>query len=307
MRATWRTRSWSFPWTRELIGALATAGLAAAAMIASPDGAVAPVEQLVEDIAELPEIPLEIVASVASRGSHLGFDTNIYPGDRAMRAWIDGGSPYEWVGYYLTAPCHKDASWTGKRERLEEMGWGTAVIYVGQQIWPKRTGRALAGKTCSTSFVSAARGTRDAADAIRRTAAEGFPRGTVIFLDIERMETVPQKMRDYYRAWTKAVLADGRYRPGFYAHEHNARRIHADVNAVFRQAGATFEPPMWLAGNSHRFSARKKPSEIGHEFAAVWQGLLDVVRTHNGVRLPIDVNVAAVPSPSSHVNEYMGQ
>jgi hypothetical protein len=30
----------------------------------------------------------------------------------------------------------------------------------------------------------------------------------------------------------------------------------------------------------------------------VWQGLLDVVETHNGVRLPIDVNVAHLPSPS---------
>ena len=28
------------------------------------------------------------------------------------------------------------------------------------------------------------------------------------------------------------------------------------------------------------------------------QGILDVVETHNGVRLPIDVNVAQLPSPS---------
>ena len=34
--------------------------------------------------------------------------------------------------------------------------------------------------------------------------------------------------------------------------------------------------------------------------AGVWQGILDVHRTHAGIKLYIDVNVAAVPSPSSH-------
>ena len=42
-------------------------------------------------------------------------------------------------------------------------------------------------------------------DAIKRTEAEGFPRGAVIYLDVEYMRAVPQKMRDYYRAWTQAL------------------------------------------------------------------------------------------------------
>src|SRR4051812_4679787 len=46
-----------------------------------------------------------------------GFDTGIYPGDAAMRAWRQA-SPYVWVGYYLPAPCHRDVSWSGKREAL---------------------------------------------------------------------------------------------------------------------------------------------------------------------------------------------
>src|SRR6476620_2076069 len=56
------------------------------------------------------------------RAGHPGFDTNVYPGDAMMRAWRDA-SPYEWVGYYLPAPCHRDASWAGKREALIGMGW----------------------------------------------------------------------------------------------------------------------------------------------------------------------------------------
>jgi hypothetical protein len=34
----------------------------------------------------------------------------------------------------------------------------------------------------------------------------------------------------------------------------------------------------------------------------VWQGVLDVVQEWKGFKLPIDVNVAHVPSPSSHEN-----
>src|SRR5437773_3453407 len=64
--------------------------------------------------------------------SHPGFDTSIYPGDAAMGAWLKPASPYEWVGYYLQAPCHRDPSWMGKRAALTSMGWGLAVLFVGQ-------------------------------------------------------------------------------------------------------------------------------------------------------------------------------
>ena len=288
-----------------------------------------------------------IATNVSARhGKHLGFDTNIYPGDAAMRRWREK-SPYEWVGYYLPAPCHSDESWSGKRASLTDMGWGLAVIYVGQQTWdhlprhktvwktryetrfvrqrvrtrvrergkmvtryvskrvkkrvpvrvPVRVALPTGGR-CSRTLVTGSRGAADAADAIARTAAEGFPKGTVIFLDVEYMNTVPQGMRDYYRAWAARVIEDGRYRPGIYAHTRNADRIHADIRAVFDSAGVTEAPPFWIAGRSRDFNHDKAPHEVGHEFAAVWQGLLDVVRSHDGVEIPIDVNVAAVPSPS---------
>src|SRR4051812_20068881 len=68
--------------------------------------------------ADLTDAPSAIVVAVnkvasAVTGSHLGFDTNIYPGDNAMDAWKRSGE-YEWVGYYLGAPCHSDESWSGK-------------------------------------------------------------------------------------------------------------------------------------------------------------------------------------------------
>ena len=277
------------------------------------------------------------IAENLSGGPHLGFDTFAYPGDDAMHAWLTADKPYKWVGYYLTAPCHTDSTWEGKRQTLSDMGWGVAVIYVGQQTWGKTPGarvavtryvtkrvrqvrtrngkrtvryvnnrvpmrvmvapRASRNSSCSTQFVSAARGILDANDAIAKTAAEGFVKGTVIFLDIERMDAVPQAMRNYYQAWTRRVIEDGRFRPAYYAHSFNANLVYNDVKEVLTAAGISGDPPFWIS-SGRGFAEDKHPSEVGHAFAQVWQGLLDVVETHNGVRLPIDVSVAQLPSPS---------
>ena len=272
----------------------------------SPAGLPAAGVALTRDLAELPVQLASAAARVGegTAGRHLGFDTNVYPGDAAMQAWRDAGR-YEWVGYYLPAPCHKDDSWAGTRDRLVEQGWGLAVIYVGQQTWG-RTPRpfssaaeraARRGDECSADFVHGSRGAVDANDAIARTAAEGFPRGTIVFLDVERMERVPRVMRDYYREWTARVLADGRYRPGVYVHAHNAEVMHDDLVRVYAAAGVAEEPTIWVA-SGRNFSKDKFPADVGHHFADVWQGMLDVVEKHNGVRIPIDVNVAAVASPS---------
>jgi hypothetical protein len=260
----------------------------------------------------------------AQRG-FLGFDTNIYPGDEAMRKWKTA-SPYEWVGYYLPAPCHKDPSWSGKRERLEQMGWGIAVIYVGQQVWsgiPRTPGltyitrRVRAGGTrknpryrtvretrrvaigeCAAARVDAAHGVREAEDAIAKTEAEGFPRGTVIYLDIERVEVMPQRMRDYYRAWTERVLADGRFGVGAYVHTHNANVVFVDMKEAFAKHGVRSEPKMWVA-KGKGFHPAAIPEEVGHAFAMAWQGVLDVTRRYAGIKLPIDENVSDSPNPSA--------
>src|SRR3954471_19539669 len=177
-------------------------------------------------------------------GRHLGFDTYAYPGDAVMRNWRDN-APYEWVGYYLSAPCHDGETWMGKRQRLADMGWGMAVIYVGQQTWDKtprgyetyyksvrrtkyiskrvRVSHVVNGKRvyryvtkkvpvrhtvrvpvkvhvdprkrpiddCNAQLVNGVRGKIEADDAIRRTTLESFPRGAVIFLDIEYMNGTP--------------------------------------------------------------------------------------------------------------------
>jgi hypothetical protein len=278
-----------------------------------------------------------MLADAVSTGRHMGFDTGTYPGDAAMRAWRTGGAPYEWTGYYLPAPCHPDAGWTGRRQTLTAMGYGLAVIYVGQQTWGRTPGqphfipvtvskkvRTRVGRgarrhwvtrtvtqtvrrpappppkdaTCNADFVTAARGAADARDAVQRTEREGFVRGTTIFLDVEYMDALPRAMRDYYSAWVRTVLADGRYRPGIYVHTNNANVVYSDVKREYLAAGVAAEPPFWVA-KAHGFDIHKLPSEMGHAFAAVWQGVLDVEQTWAGHKIPIDVNVAGSPSPSA--------
>ena len=112
---------------------------AASASLEAPRLAHRPVAEATAELVDVPDATAEVVSRVASAtspasSSHLGFDTNVYPGDKAMDAWKRSGQ-YEWVGYYLAGSCHKDDSWAGKRARLINSGWGLAVIYVGQQTW----------------------------------------------------------------------------------------------------------------------------------------------------------------------------
>ena len=264
-----------------------------------------------------------------SGNNHPGFDTSIYPGDAAMSAWLRPASPYEWVGYYLQAPCHRDASWMGKRAALASMGWGLAVIFVGQQTFdglpfmdvpsersalvtpdslpaaragimvsPTRAELESAVVTCSRTLLSTEQGSIDAIDAVTKTASDGFPNGTVIFLDIEHMNVIPASMDAYDRAWVQQVLADGRYRPGIYVSKSNAAAIYEGVRRAYTDMNASGSALFWVT-SSAGFSLDKTPEQVGFPFASVWQGMLNVTQTWNGISINIDVDVAAMPSPSN--------
>ena len=261
-------------------------------------------------------------APTRAYAAHPGFDAYYYPGEAALRAWRAPASPYRWVGFYLPAPCHRETSWSGTRAAIEGLGWGVAVLYVGQQTWegqsqvapaapppsadtlraPGDSAAVPAGRpatpACAPSQLTAARGAADGADAAARAAAEGFATGTTIFLDVERMERVPAAMEEYVRAWVRAVAADGRYRVGLYCHARNATALHDLVRAELAAAGAGATVPVWVA-SSAGFDLAKRPEEVGHPFATVWQGAFDVTETWNGVTLRVDANVAAAPSPSA--------
>ena len=247
-----------------------------------------------------------------------------------MRAWLKPGSPYEWVGYYLQAPCHRDPSWMGKRALLTSMGWGLAVLYVGQQTFdgvpsvsvpniaapsesqPLKPPAARAGimvpatpadiqagaVTCSRTLLTTEQGSIDGIDAVSKTAAEGFPLGTVIYLDIEHMDAIPASMDAYYRAWVQQVLADGRFRPGIYAHKANAAAIYDGVRRAYTDMNASGSAIFWVTSSSG-FSLDKSPQQVGFPWASIWQGMLEVNQTWNGATINIDVDIAVMTSPSS--------
>ena len=239
-----------------------------------------------------------VAPSGADRSVYPGFDSWRYPGDQIMSAWRDT-SPYRWVGYYLPSPCHRDESFAGKRSFLSGSGWGTAILYVGQQTFEGETPAEITETTlCTSLFLTAERGEIDGRDAANRAAAEGFEPGSIIFLDIERMDGVPPGMVAYFEAWVQAVVEDGRFRPGAYVHRTNASALYTVAQRSLAGLGIHDSMPFWIAGGSG-FTLDSVPEESGYRFAEVWQGVLDTRRTWGGESLVVDENVATTPSPSS--------
>ena len=195
----------------------------------------------------------------------------------------------QWVGYYLESPCRPRSTWTGRRATLEAQGWGFAVLYVGEQLWSDTTSAPAGDARCTRRNLTAQRGEADAADAEARAAAEGFANGTVIFLNVERVEQVSDSLAAYVKGWVNRVLSGGRYRAGLYAHERNAGNLHARVVEV--------NPPLWVA-RATGFSLEAAPRESGIPGTRIWQGAFNITETHGEHSIRIDANVADSRNPS---------
>ncbi len=232
-----------------------------------------------------------------------GFDTRDYPGRAAMATWLEA-SPYRWVGFYLPAPCYTGTSWQGKRDELLAVGWELAVLFVGEQDWAESApDRSLApadstAPRCTRTNLTRERGGDDAIAAADAAAAEGFPAGTWIYLDVEHVAEVSPELERYVSAWTTELLRDGRYLPGLYAHDDNATALLTVAQRAFEGAERPERPRLWVA-KTDGFTLRRGPEESGFPAAAIWQGRLDVRETWGGVTLRIDANVARSDSPSS--------
>ena len=143
-------------------------------------------------------------------------------------------------------------------------------------------------------MVTAAQGTTDAADAVAKMRADGFPSGSTIFLDIERVNTVSPALLAYYRAWM--VEEPSCHRPGVYVTKLNAPAVH---DAQIRSpSGAPYAPAFWIASTG-AVDSTTAPSDIGLDYAQIWQHSFDVTLTFSGVSLRIDMNVATKPNPGT--------
>jgi hypothetical protein len=132
----------------------------------------------------------------------LGFDRNEYPGDAALPVLRKS---YFFASYWLSPPPgEKSNSWIGKRGLIKAQGFGFLLLYEG------RTSGQLPYKRDSIEA-----GFRDAHAAAAAARREGFPEGSVIFLDVEEGGRFPDGYHAYLRSWAES-LAKEKFRPGIY-------------------------------------------------------------------------------------------
>jgi hypothetical protein len=134
--------------------------------------------------------------------NYWGADLNTYPGDDALPVLRKS---FSFLGYWLNPPPgERENQWAGKRQLLRSQGFGFAVLYLGPQ---------------SSALKSRAQANQKGIDDAKRAAAaatkEGFPRRTIIFLDIEEGGRLPATYHAYLRSWTDALTSAG-YRAGVY-------------------------------------------------------------------------------------------
>jgi len=134
--------------------------------------------------------------------SFLGFDRNQYPGDAALPLLRKS---YSFASYWLSPPPgEKSNSWTGKRRLMRAQGFGFLLLYQG------RTSGQLPNQ--KNSIEAGLADARAAATAARR---EGFPEGSVIFLDVEEGGRFFDSYHAYLRSWAESLTKE-KFRTGIY-------------------------------------------------------------------------------------------
>lgn len=132
----------------------------------------------------------------------IGFDLNQYPGDAALPLLRKS---FSFAGYWLSAPPgEKNSSWIGKRALLQSQGFGFLLLYQG-----KTSGQLPFKKD------SIAAGLADAQAAAVAARREGFPEGSVIFLDVEEGGRFFEGYHAYLRSWAESLVKE-HFRPGIY-------------------------------------------------------------------------------------------
>jgi hypothetical protein len=203
----------------------------------------------------------------AARSTCLGFDLNTYPGDAALPVLR---KTFSFSGYWLGAPPGaKQNTWMGKRQLLLSQKFGFLLLYNGPQS------AELKSATQATN-----RGAADAINAAGAAKKEGFPRGAIIFLDIEEGGRLPANYHTYLRTWVDALGRAG-YRAGVYCsgmpvNEGQGVTIITadDIRSNLGKHDLTYFiyndacPPSPGCVIAHKPPA---PSASGISYAAVWQ------------------------------------
>jgi len=257
-----------------------------------------------------------LISAAAFQRSHqpkayLGFDRNDYPGDENLPALR---KTFAFTGYWLNNPPGANAnSWRGKREMVQRAGFGFLLLF---------NGRAYAQLKSAPNP-----GAADGVAAAIAAKAEGFRKGSVIFLDQEEGGRMLNEQKQYVFAWADAVMQAG-YRPGIYC---SGIEIPEEAGGFISTARDLHDSPggrelvFWVANDACPPSPGcalpgvPPPERSGAPFAEVWQFAQSPLRRQiaaacaqsynpdgncyppgNGVepKLHLDVNSARTADPS---------
>jgi len=203
----------------------------------------------------------------ASNGSYLGFDRNIYPGDDALPALR---KTFAFTGFWLSPPPgEKKSTWTGKREILRSQGFGFLVLFLGRD-----------SSELKTEATAKARGKQDGKDAVAAAKTEGFPAGTIVFVDVEEGGRLSENYHAYLRAWWEQVEPAG-YRPGVYCSGiplEEEPGVSITTAEDIRNHAGSHDFAMWVFNDACPPSPgctygqnAPAPSRSGISYASVWQ------------------------------------
>jgi len=205
--------------------------------------------------------------SQESSGNYLGFDRNIYPGDKAMPVLR---KTFIFAGFWISPPPGETTNtWVGKRTVLRDLGFGFLVLYRGRDA-----------KELQNSAAGVEKGKNDARDGAASAKREGFHSGTIIFLDIEDGGRLAPSYHAYLRAWADALKAVG-YRPGVYCSGIPAREgkgVTITTADDIRKNEAPREFSYWVyndvcppaPGCTTKLNV-PPPANSGISYASVWQ------------------------------------
>jgi hypothetical protein len=240
--------------------------------------------------------------------TYLGFDRNRYPGDDVLPALRN---TFRFTSYWLNSPPGESSNtWKGKRALLKSRGFGFLVLFNG------RTYEQLKAPADAV-----AQAMNDGESAVAAAKNEGFPAGTVIFLDQEQGGRLLREQRAYLHSWVDAVNRAG-YRAGVYCSgvpftEASGETV-ITAEDIRRNAGNRIIM-YWVANDACPPSPgcalrTPPPRSSGVPFARVWQfaqsprraqfasGCANYAADSNcyapGTQIFVDLDAADSPDPS---------
>ena len=156
---------------------------------------------------------------------YLGFDRNDYPGDANLKLLRQ---TFSYAGFWLNQPPgEKTNTWAGQRQAVQSAGLGFLVLFNGRLNSQLKTVRN-AGRL----------GKSDAQIAAASARREGFPPGTIIFLDQEEGGRMLPAQKAYIYAWVDGVAAAG-FHAGIYCSGIAARKMAARPWSPLKISGKT--------------------------------------------------------------------